>query len=107
MIHHDGAYYRSLPKNDVFNPLPMSWQVYIVRTEAGKLYTGISNRLEQRLQQHRTSPRGAKFFRISKPSQLLWRESVPTRSAALKREWQIKRLKRAEKLALIAGENNR
>ncbi len=76
------------------------WTVYIVRAESGTLYTGITLDLERRLAEHGTS-RGAKFFRIAHPEKVVYREMQPDRSAATRREAEIKRMTRAQKLQLI------
>ena len=77
------------------------WVVYIIETEDGKLYTGITNDLERRFEVHKNQ-KGARFFHFSKPEKILFRELHPNRSEASKREAAIKRLSRAEKLSLIA-----
>lgn len=78
-----------------------TWQVYIIEASDSRLYTGITNNLEHRWQQHH-SGKGAKFFRGRTPETLRFVESHPDRSSASKREAQIKQLTRAQKLALIA-----
>ena len=77
--------------------------VYILRCGDGSLYTGITNDLPRRLAAH-SSGRGAKYTRSRLPVALVWQEAQPDKSAALRRERQIKALSRAEKLRLIAGE---
>ena len=76
--------------------------VYILRCGDGSLYTGITNDLSRRLAAH-SSGRGAKYTRSRLPVALVWQEVQPDKSAALRRERQIKALSRAEKLRLIAG----
>ncbi len=80
-----------------------SWTVYIIETEDGLLYTGISTDPERRLLEHRQGARGARFFAGRTPRAIVHREPGLTRSNALRREYQIKSLSRAEKLALIEG----
>lgn len=77
------------------------WEVYIIETTSGKLYTGITNHLDQRFNDHQSGKKGAKFFRISKPKSIVFREKHPNRSEASKRESAIKKMSRAEKLELI------
>lgn len=77
------------------------WVVYIIETESGKLYTGITNNLSKRLQAHCESKKGAKFFAFSKPEKVIYSESHPNRSEASKRESAIKKLSRSEKLDLV------
>lgn len=74
--------------------------VYMVECADGTLYTGWTNRLERRLEAH-NSGRGAKYTRSRRPVRLVWAESQPDSSAALRREAAVKRLSRREKLALI------
>lgn len=77
----------------------MSWCCYLLRCADDTLYCGITNDLEKRLVAHNAGE-GAKYTRGRGPLVLLYRESCADKSAALKRELQIKRLPRAEKLAL-------
>lgn len=78
-----------------------SWIVYIVETESGKLYTGITTDLDRRFKEHLEKKRGAKFFSISAPKQILFQENHSSRSEASIREAEIKRMTRPQKLALI------
>ena len=77
----------------------MNW-VYILRCGDGTLYTGWTNDLEKRVRAH-AAGRGAKYTRSRLPVELVYREAVPDRGGAMRREAQIKRLTRSEKLALI------
>lgn len=77
------------------------WEVYIIVTQSGKLYTGITTDLERRMTEHAQSHKGAAFFRFSKPHRVVFREKQTTQSAALKRECAIKKLSRQEKLRLM------
>ena len=76
------------------------WTVYILECGDGTLYTGITDDLERRLQAH-AEGRGAKYTRGRGPLKLRYRETVPDKSTALKRECAIKRLRKREKLAII------
>lgn len=80
----------------------MEYFVYILRCGDGSLYTGITTNLERRAAVH-NSGKGAKYTRSRLPVTPVWWEKVPDKSAALRRELQIKALSRAEKLALIEG----
>jgi len=77
----------------------MAWICYLLECADGTLYTGISNDLPRRLDQH---ARGlaSKYTRTRLPVRLRWSERHPDRSAALRREAAIKRLPRAGKLTL-------
>ena len=82
----------------------MFWYVYILRCGDGTLYTGITDDIPRRLAAHR-SGKGAKYTRGRGPLELVYQEQVPDKSAALRREIQIKRLRRAEKERLINSQN--
>ena len=75
------------------------WSVYILRCGDGTLYTGITDDVPARLQAHRNG-KGAKYTRGRGPLELVYREELESHSAAAKRECQIKKLKKHEKLAL-------
>ena len=64
------------------------------------LYTGITNNLEKRLSTH-NSGKGAKFTKTRLPVRLVYKETYNTKSDSLKREGEIKKMKRNEKLDLI------
>lgn len=77
------------------------WTVYILECGDGTLYTGITDDLARRLKAH-AEGRGAKYTRGRGPLTLRYREQLPDKSTALKRECAIKRLQRSEKIALIS-----
>lgn len=77
-----------------------SWTVYILECGDGTLYTGITDDLERRLKAHE-SGKGAKYTRGRGPLTLRHRETVPDKSVALRRERELKSLKRSEKLDII------
>ncbi len=78
------------------------WTVYIIESASGKLYTGITTDLERRFGEHAgDSKKGARFFRTTQPRQIVYRETGLSRSEAGKREAEIKRWPRADKLKLI------
>ncbi len=79
------------------------WQVYIVECADGSLYTGVAADIERRLSQHNGERAGgSRYTRSRRPVVLRWSESAPDRSAAQRREAQLKKLTRAQKLKLIA-----
>lgn len=78
------------------------WSLYVIKCGDGKLYTGITNDVEQRFSQHESGD-GAKFTRGRGPLELVFRQAVGTRSRASKLEWRVKRLKRKDKERLVAG----
>jgi putative endonuclease len=76
--------------------------VYLLRCRDGSLYTGITNDLNRRLRSHNSGTASA-YTRSRRPLALVYQERHPDRGAALKREAAIRRLSRAEKLALCSG----
>ncbi|MFP8965127.1 GIY-YIG nuclease family protein [Pokkaliibacter sp. CJK22405] len=76
------------------------WWIYIIETQCGKLYTGITNHLLRRWQQHNTG-KGAKYFRGRSPRSVVYLELSENRSAASKREYAIKQLGTRAKRALV------
>jgi putative endonuclease len=75
----------------------------MIRTESGKLYTGITTDLDRRFADHQKGKKGAKFFRISQAEKIVHREAHPNRSEASKRESQIKKMSLQQKLELISN----
>ncbi|HVT73584.1 MAG TPA: GIY-YIG nuclease family protein [Lacunisphaera sp.] len=80
--------------------------LYILRCADGTLYTGIAADVEQRVDLHNRG-RGAKYTRSRAPVAVVYREGPMSRSRALRRECEVKRLTRAQKQALIAGRLSR
>lgn len=83
-----------------------NWWVYMVETESGRLYTGITTDVARRFCEHSNtsaSSKGAKFFRSDPASKVVYRELSESRSAASRREAAIKKLSRKEKLLLLAS----
>lgn len=78
----------------------MAYWLYILRCGDDTLYTGTTDDVERRLKAHREG-KGAKYTRGRGPLEVVYREELSDKSAALKRECAVKRLSRAEKLKLI------
>ncbi len=78
------------------------WYVYIVRCRDGSFYTGIATDVERRIDEHNSGNNGAKYTRSRRPVTLIHKEACADRSAALKREIAIKKMKRREKTALVS-----
>lgn len=75
---------------------------YLLRCADGSLYAGWTNNLDRRLAAHNAG-RGAKYTRSRRPVELAWCEAYPTPGEAMRREAALKRLSRAEKLAITAA----
>ena len=84
----------------MYNNLMAKWFVYILKCKDKSLYTGITNNIQKRLIDHR-SGRGSKYVRSRLPVKIVHSEKVKTKSKALRREAEIKRLTRQQKLKLI------
>jgi putative endonuclease len=85
--------------------IKVDWTVYIILCGDNSLYTGITNDLDKRLAHH-NSEKGAKYLRGRKPLQIVYVESGHNRSSASRRENQIKRSTRQDKIKLIHSEKN-
>lgn len=73
---------------------------YMVRCSDGSLYTGWTNDLEKRIKDHNEG-RGAKYTKARRPVVLAYYEEFSTKEEAMRREWEIKQLTRAEKLKIL------
>ena len=82
------------------------WIVYVLRCADMSLYTGITNDLPRRLEQHNAST-GARYTRSRLPVHCVYQETQANRSLALKRELQIKAMSRQTKERLIAAASAR
>ncbi|WP_312631392.1 GIY-YIG nuclease family protein [Pantoea piersonii] len=78
-----------------------AWQLYIVQTAAGVLYTGITTDVVRRVEQHE-SGRGARALRGKGPLALVYRCDAGDRAAASRLEYRVKQLSRQQKLRLVA-----
>lgn len=77
-----------------------SWYLYIIETQQGTLYTGITNDLPKRWQAH-LDGKGAKYLRAHPPKAIVYLEKHTNRSEASVKEAQIKALGREKKQDLI------
>ena len=82
--------------------LSQQWMVYILRCDDGSLYTGITNDLKRRIEQHNAGT-ASRYTRSRLPAVLVYQESQPNQNVALKRELAIKALTRTAKESLIAS----
>ncbi|MBE7550456.1 MAG: GIY-YIG nuclease family protein [Anaerolineales bacterium] len=74
--------------------------VYMVECADQTLYTGWTTDVARRLKAHNAG-RGARYTQQRGPVRLVYLEELPDRRTALKRELQIKRMSRGDKLKLI------
>jgi putative endonuclease len=74
--------------------------IYIVECSDGTLYTGYTNDLEKRIKTH-NNKKGAKYTRGRTPVILKYFEEFDNKIEAMKREAQIKNMRKEKKLKLI------
>ena len=82
----------------------MDWKVYIVKCSDKTFYTGITNNIKLRLETHNLG-KGAKYTKSRLPVILVYLERVDDKSNALRREIEIKKLNRSQKINLINSTN--
>ena len=82
---------------------PSDWFVYIVQCADRSLYTGITTNLLRRIEEHNSSPNGAKYTKARRPVSLVYFEQSESRSKASKREHALKALSPADKRQLVTN----
>ncbi len=78
------------------------WYLYIAECRDKALYTGITDNIDRRLNEHKTG-KGGHYTSCNRPEKILYTEEFKDKSQAENREQQIKRWSRAKNLALIRG----
>ena len=76
------------------------YYVYMIRCLDGSIYTGYTNNLEKRFKNH-CKGKGAKYTRGRGPLELVYYEVFEDKREAMRREYEIKQLKKSEKEKLI------
>ena len=84
------------------DPVKPVWSIYIVETRNGHWYTGVTTDVARRVSQHQ-SGKGAKNLRGKGPLSLKYQRQVGSKSLALKLEWQVKKLTKAQKVQFVAS----
>ena len=80
-----------------------TWSVYIVRCADGSLYTGIATDVARRVEEHNANNLlAARYTRTRRPVVLVYEEAATTRSAAGRREYEVKQMSREQKEALAS-----
>jgi putative endonuclease len=77
------------------------YYVYLLECADKTLYTGITTNLERRFKEHQAGT-GSRYTRAKKAARLLYSEPHRNRSSASRREAEIKKWNRRDKLALAA-----
>lgn len=84
--------------------MTQQWFVYILRCADDTLYSGITTEPARRVDEHNTdNALGARYTRSRRPVRLVYSEELDSRSAAAKREAELKKMRRQQKLALLSG----
>jgi len=78
----------------------------VLRCHDGSLYTGATIDLGRRIEHH-AAGKGARYTRSRLPVILVYQERAKDRGTALRREAALKRLTRAQKLALVSAAGQR
>ena len=76
------------------------WFIYILLCSDNSFYTGSTNNIDERFKVH-LAGKGAKYTKSHKPIKIIYQEKLNTKSEALKREAEIKKLSRKQKEELI------
>ena len=84
----------------------MEYFVYILQCKDKTLYTGSTNNLEKRLKAHNELKSGAHYTKIRRPVKLVYSEIFKSFGSVRKREAEIKRLSKQEKIKLVKQNKN-
>ena len=77
------------------------WFVYILECSDWTFYTWVTIDLYRRVEEHNNSDLGAKYTKMRRPVELIYKANFETRSEASKEEYRIKQLSRKNKEILI------
>ena len=80
----------------------MNCYCYILQCADGTFYTGWTTDPERRVAQHNKGI-GAKYTSTRRPVKLVYLETYPNRTEAMRRELAIKKMKRMQKNKLVEG----
>jgi putative endonuclease len=78
----------------------MPYCVYIIQCRGGSFYTGYTKDLDSRMKLH-INGKGARYTKMHKPKKLVYVEEFDSRSEAMKREKEVKKLNHSQKLELV------
>lgn len=77
----------------------MSYFIYMLECQDGSFYIGSTNDISKRFKAH-VAGKGASYTRSHKPVKIIYSEELPDKSAALKREHELKKLNHTQKRAI-------
>ena len=81
------------------------YYVYIMSSNSGVIYTGVTNDIARRVFEHKSSQQPKSFSSKYKTRLLVYYESTSDIDAAIMREKEIKNWRRSKKVALINSLN--
>ncbi len=84
----------------------MSFYVYILLCIDGSFYTGYTGDLDARTKLHQNG-KGARYTKAHKLERVAYAELFNSRSLAMKREREIKKLSHQQKLDLVSSQNKK
>lgn len=79
----------------------MKYYVYIVECSDSTYYCGYTTNLDDRIKDHNYSKTGAKYTKSRRPVKLIYAEELRSKTQAMKREIEIKKLRRRAKEILV------
>jgi len=84
----------------------MAFYVYILLCNDGSFYTGYTKDVNERIKQHENG-NGARYTKAHRPQRVVYVENCDSRSEAMKREREIKKLSHQQKADLIASKTQK
>lgn len=83
----------------------MEYFTYILECSDKTLYIGYTNNLKKRLMNHNNSKSGAHYTKIRRPVYLKYYENFTTSTEAKRREFELKKYSREDKIIIIKKVN--
>ncbi|REG86826.1 GIY-YIG nuclease family protein [Marinomonas pollencensis] len=81
------------------------WSLYIIKTRLDTLYTGVTTDVARRFKEHSGIKKGgARYLNGKGPLELVWHQTVGSRSNALVLEYRVKQLTKRQKLQIVSGQ---
>lgn len=90
----------------MMNEKENQWVVYMLECKDGSYYTGITNEIQRRIEEHNDSSpksKAARYTRARQPVKLIYTQNCENRKEASKREFAIKKLSRVQKEKIITS----
>jgi putative endonuclease len=78
-----------------------NFYVYLLLCSDNTLYCGYTTDIEKRLISHNIGTVGAKYTKARRPVKIVYSEILKSKGEALKREIEIKKMTRQQKLKMI------